>query len=46
MIGISKNLFQVGGDYQLEFVNESDGKYQSIIMSWSDGYSEKIDRTP
>lgn len=45
MIGISQTLFQVERDYQLEFVHESNGQYQSIIMSWSDGYSEKIDRT-
>ena len=37
---ISQTLFQISGDYQVEFINESDGKFQSINMSWSDGWTE------
>lgn len=46
MIPISQNLFQIGGDYQVEFVNEQGAKFQSINISWSDGWIEKIDRNP
>ena len=46
MIPISQTLFQIGGDYQLEFINESDGKFQSINVSWSDGWTETINRNP
>ncbi|WP_048506643.1 S41 family peptidase [Chryseobacterium angstadtii] len=46
MIAISQTLFQIGGDYQIEFINLSNDKFQAVNMSWSDGWSEKIDRTP
>ncbi|HEX9827421.1 MAG TPA: S41 family peptidase [Flavobacteriaceae bacterium] len=46
MTPISQTLFQIGGDYQVEFINESDGKFQSINMSWSDGWTEIINRNP
>lgn len=44
MIPISQILFQIGGDYQVEFINEQGDKFQSINISWSDGWTEKIDR--
>ena len=46
MTPISQTLFQIGRDYQIEFINESGGKFQSINMSWSDGWAEKINRNP
>ena len=46
MIPVTQTLFQIGGDYQVEFIDESDGKFQSINMSWSDGWTEKINRNP
>lgn len=46
MTPISQTLFQIGGDYQMEFINELDRKFQSINMSWSDGWTEKISRNP
>lgn len=44
MTPISLTLFQVGEDYQVEFMNESGGQFQSINLSWSDGWAEKIDK--
>lgn len=44
MIPISQILFQIGGDYQVEFINEQGDKFKSINISWSDGWTEKIDR--
>lgn len=46
MIPISKTLFQVGGDYQLEFINESGNQFQAVNISWNDGWTEKINRNP
>lgn len=43
---ISQLLFQIGGDYQVEFIHEQGDKFQSINISWSDGWTEKIDRKP
>jgi len=45
MIPISSLLFQVGGDYQVEFVDKLDEKFQAINVSWSDGWTEKIKRS-
>ncbi|KXH84784.1 S41 family peptidase [Chryseobacterium kwangjuense] len=46
MIPISQTLFQVGGDYQLEFINQSGNQFQAVNVSWSDGWTEKINRNP
>ncbi|WP_407481149.1 S41 family peptidase [Elizabethkingia meningoseptica] len=43
MIPITNTLFQVGLDYQVNFLK--DKNYNTIKMYWSDGWAEDIDRT-
>jgi hypothetical protein len=45
MTAISSTLFQVGYDYQVEFIIENNGLCHSIRMYWDDGYEDKISRS-
>lgn len=38
-------LFQAGNDYQVEFIKSKEGKFQSIHMTWPDGWDDVIQRT-
>ncbi|MDP9955466.1 archaellum component FlaF (FlaF/FlaG flagellin family) [Epilithonimonas hungarica] len=44
-IAITANLFQIGTDYQVEFITDSNNVCNAIKMYWDDGYEETIDRT-
>ncbi|MDQ6755990.1 MAG: S41 family peptidase [Bacteroidota bacterium] len=44
MIAITPTSFQVGSDYQVEFINEN-GLYNSIKMFWDDGYEDKSSKS-
>lgn len=44
MNAVTSTLFQVGNDYQVEFIFE-DGLCNSIKMYWEDGWEENIKRT-
>ena len=44
MIAITPTLFQVGNDYQVEFVIDN-GLCKSFKMYWDDGYEDKIDKS-
>ena len=44
MTGITSTLFQVGNDYQVEFVIKN-GLFNSIKMYWDDGYEDKISKS-
>jgi hypothetical protein len=44
MIAITPTLFQVGNDYQVEFLIEN-GMCNAVNMFWDDGYTDKIDRS-
>ncbi|MEZ0006652.1 hypothetical protein ABH942_002029 [Flavobacterium sp. 28YEA47A] len=41
---ITENFFQVGEDYQIEFLSDIDGSVNAIKMYWGDGWSEEIKR--
>lgn len=45
MIPITRSLFQVGKDYQVEFIKDEMGEINSIRMLWDDGWTEIIKRT-
>lgn len=45
MTAIASRFFQVGNDYQVEFIMENNGSYSSIQVSWDDGWSETIKRS-
>jgi len=44
-IAVTSNLFQIGSDYQVEFITDSNDICNTIKMYWDDGYVETIDRT-
>ena len=44
-IAVTNNLFQIGSDYQVEFIADSNNLCHSIKMYWDDGYEETINRT-
>ncbi len=44
-IAVTSNLFQIGSDYQVEFITDSNDICNTIKMYWDDGYEETIDRT-
>ena len=44
MTAITSTLFQVGNDYQVEFVIKN-GILNSIKMYWADGYEDKISKS-
>ncbi|OJX52468.1 MAG: hypothetical protein BGO88_04125 [Flavobacterium sp. 38-13] len=41
---ITENFFQVGEDYQIEFLSDINGSVNAIKMYWEDGWSEEIER--
>jgi hypothetical protein len=45
MIAISPVLFQAGGDYQVELIKNGTGEVNAVKISWSDGWTEVINRT-
>jgi hypothetical protein len=45
LISITWQLFQVGTDYQVEFILDKGGKCNAIKMYWDDGWEETIQRT-
>ena len=45
MTAITPVLFQAGNDYQLEFITDEKGIYNSIQIYWEDGWLEIIKRT-
>ncbi|MFY1046801.1 S41 family peptidase [Chryseobacterium sp. GP-SGM7] len=44
MIPVTNTLFQVGMDYQIEFLQGEDKTCNSIKISWNDGWTEEIKR--
>lgn len=44
-IAVTNKLFQIGSDYQVEFITDSNNVCNSIKMYWDDGYEETINRT-
>lgn len=44
-VAITNTLFQIGADYQVEFITDTNNVCNSIKMFWDDGYEETIDRT-
>lgn len=44
MIPISDTLFQIGLDYQVEFIKDDQGKCSAIQMYWDDGWTEVIEK--
>ena len=45
LTAITSTLFQVGNDYQVEFIIEENGSCNSIKMYWEDGWVETVKRT-
>lgn len=45
LAAITSTLFQVGNDYQVEFIIEKNGSCNSIKMYWDDGWVETVKRT-
>lgn len=45
LTAITSTLFQVGNDYQVEFIIEENGSCNSIKMYWDDGWVETVKRT-
>ena len=44
-IAVTNKLFQIGSDYQVEFLADINNLCNSIKMYWDDGYEETINRT-
>lgn len=44
-IAVTNKLFQIGSDYQVEFITDSNNVCNSIKMYWDDGYEETINKT-
>jgi retinol-binding protein 3 len=44
MIPITDTMFQISGDYQIEFVMDDSNNFDSIKMYWNDGWVEEIKR--
>lgn len=44
LVPVSTTLFQAGGDYQVEFIGDTDGVYRAIKVFWEDGWMEEIAR--
>lgn len=44
-IAVTNKLFQIGSDYQVEFIADTNNLCNSIKMYWDDGYEETISRT-
>lgn len=41
---ITENFFQVGEDYQIEFLSDRNGTINAVKMYWEDDWSEEIER--
>lgn len=44
-VAITNHLFQIGSDYQVEFITDSKDVCNAIKMYWNDGYEETVNRT-